>query len=159
MKDDSQLRNELINYLNGSFTHKNIFDAAKGFPDNLINSKPDNVPYSFWQLLEHIRISQLDMIDFIRNSDYKELEWPKDYWPAPDKNATKSMWDDSLSQIKRDLKSLENIIKNPETNLLAPIPHGKGQTIFKEVLQVVDHLAYHTGILILMRRALNNWTD
>jgi len=159
MKDDSQLRNELINYLNGSFTHKNIFDAAMGIPDNLINSKPDNVPYSFWQLLEHIRISQLDMIDFIRNSDYKELEWPKDYWPAPDKNATKSMWDDSLSQIKRDLKSLENIIKNPETNLLAPIPHGKGQTIFKEVLQVVDHLAYHTGILILMRRALNNWTD
>ena len=159
MKDDSQLRNELINYLNGSFTHKNIFDAAMGIPDNLINSKPDNVPYSFWQLLEHIRISQLDMIDFIRNSDYKELEWPKDYWPAPDKNATKSMWDDSLSQIKRDLKSLENIIKNPETNLLAPIPHGKGQTIFQEVLQVVDHLAYHTGILILMRRALNNWTD
>ncbi len=153
------LRTELINYLNSSFTHISIYDAVKGLPENLINSKPINVPYSFWQLLEHIRISQFDMIDFIRNPGYKELEWPKDYWPSSDKIATKEMWDGSISQIKRDLNTLENIINNPLTDLFAPIPNGQGQSIFKEVLQIIDHAAYHTGIFILMRRAMNTWTD
>ena len=159
MNDDKTLRTELINYLNGSFTHASIFDAVKGLPENLFNSKPENVPYSFWQLLEHIRIAQYDMVDFIRNPEYRELKWPKDYWPSPDIKATKIMWDNSISQIKSDLKSLENIINNPSTDLMAPIPHGKGQTILKEVLQIIDHNAYHTGIFILMRRTLNSWTD
>jgi hypothetical protein len=159
MKDDKGLRTELINFLNGSFTHKSIFDAVKGVPENLFNAKPNNVPYSPWQLLEHIRISQYDMVDFIRNPEYKELEWPKEYWPGSEIKATKAMWDDTLSQIKRDLKSLENIIRDPSVDLLAPIPHGKGQTILKEVLQIIDHAAYHTGILILMRRALKVWND
>ena len=159
MKDDTELRNELISYLNGSFTHKSIFDAAKGLPENLFNAKPENIPYSFWQLLEHIRIAQFDMIDFIRNPEYKELEWPKEYWPDSDSKATKEMWDASINQIKRDLKSLENIIKTPTTDLLAPIPHGQGQNILKEVLQIIDHNSYHTGIFILMRRVMNNWSD
>lgn len=159
MNENNGLKSELINYLNGSFTHKGIFDAAHGLPENLINAKPEKVPYTFWQLLEHIRISQYDMIDFIRNSEYHEMEWPKDYWPAPDKTATKEMWENSISQIKKDLKNLENIIKNPSTDLLKPIPHGQGQTILKEVLQIIDHAAYHTGIFILMRRVMNSWTD
>ena len=157
MKDDKALRDELVKYINGSFTHKSIFESAKDFPENLINEKPANVPYTFWQLLEHIRIAQFDMVDFIRNPQYKELEWPKDYWPSSEIKANKMMWEESLSQIKRDLYALENIIKNPSNDLFTPIPHGTGQTIFKEVLQIIDHNAHHIGEFILMRRTLNAW--
>lgn len=159
MIDDKGLKAELINYLNGSFTHKNLDEALVGFSEKLINSKPENIPYTFWQLLEHIRITQWDMVDFIHNPDYKEMEWPKDYWPSAEVKATKEMLDDSVRQIKRDLKTLEEIINNPSNNLMTPIPHGNGQTIFREVLQIIDHAAYHIGEFILMRRAMNNWNS
>lgn len=159
MIDDKELRTELIRYLSGHFTHKGLDEAVKGVPENLINTKPENVPYTFWQLLEHIRITQWDMVDFIRNPGYHELEWPKDYWPESGAVATKAMWDDSVSQIKKDIKSLEDIISNPSNNLMTPIPHGTGQTILKEVLQIIDHASYHIGELILMRRVMNNWTS
>lgn len=99
------------------------------------------------------------MIDFIRNPEYKELEWPKDYWPSSEIKATKAMWDNSISRINSDLQDLIEILKNPSIDLFAPIPHGTGQTIFKEVLQIIDHSAYHLGEVILMRRSLNAWND
>ena len=87
MKNNDLLRNELLNYLEGRHTHASLAEIVKDFPEKLMNEKPAGLPYSFWQMLEHIRISQFDMIDFIRNPNYKELEWPKDYWPADDEKA------------------------------------------------------------------------
>ncbi len=157
MDSDKALREHLINYLEKLHTHMLLPDAVKDLPEELINQKPGGLPYSFWDMLEHIRISQIDMIDFIHNANYKELEWPKEYWPEPGVKATKKMWDQSLKQCEEDLDILKKIVNDPKTDLFAPIAHGSGQTIFREVLQVVDHAGYHIGQLIVMRRLANNW--
>ncbi len=157
MNTDKLLRQELINYLKKPHTHMSLQDALKDFPMERINDNPQGVPYSFWEMLEHIRISQWDMIDFMQNENYKEIEWPKDYWPSNEIKATKEMWDKSIEKFNDDLKILEKIIENPENDLHAPIKHGSGQTILREVLQIIDHNGYHIGELIIMRRNLNTW--
>jgi hypothetical protein len=156
-KSDKALRKELLDYLDNSHTHISLQDAAKDFPEEFMNVKPDGVPYSFWELLEHIRFSQYDMIDFIRNPDYKEMRWPDDYWPEKGKTASKKMWDESLKKFEDDMKVLSDLIKDSSTDLLAPIPHGSGQTVLREVLQIIDHNSYHIGEFILMRKAANLW--
>ncbi len=157
MDKNNLLRKELISYLERPHTHALLNDAIKNFPEKLINKKPPNIPYSFWQMLEHIRISQWDMIDFIQNPNYKELQWPKEYWPDENEKATKKMWDDCVKKFENDIITLRKIIENPETDLFAPIPHGTGQTIFREALQVIDHASYHMGQLIVMRRMVGEW--
>ena len=157
MDADKSLREHLINYLEKLHTHMLLQDAVKDLPEELINQKPGGLPYSFWDMLEHIRISQIDMIDFIHDPNYKEMEWPKDYWPKPGGKATKKMWDESLKQCEKDLDILKKIINDPKIDLFAPIAHGSGQTIFREVLQIVDHAGYHIGQIIVMRRLADNW--
>ena len=153
------LREHLLDYLNNPHTHGSLLDAARDFPQQFINVKPEGLPYSFWGMLEHIRISQFDMIDFMQNSNYKELKWPKDYWPDPSVKATKKMWDESISMFEKDLETLKKIIENPVVDLFAVIPHGSGQTMFREVMQIIDHNSYHIGQLIVMRRIINQWKD
>ncbi len=157
MENLDRLQNQIINYLESPNTHRSLEDAVKEFPENLINEKPNGVPYTFWQLLEHIRISQYDMIDFIQNPKYKEMEWPKEYWPAENIKATKEMWRDSIIKYHKDLDTLISIVKKNMDNILVPIPHGDGQTIFREVMQIIDHASYHLGEFILMRRICNAW--
>jgi len=157
MENENKLRQELIHYLERPHTHAVLADAVKDFPDKLMNEKPLNIPYSFWQMLEHIRISQWDMIDFIRNPNYKEIEWPKDYWPDDNEKATAKMWNDAVKKFEQDLADLKKIIEDPKTDLFAPIPHGSGQTIFREALQIIDHASYHMGQLIVMRRMVGEW--
>jgi hypothetical protein len=152
MNSDKLLRTELSNYVESPHTHMPFIKAIKDIPEKLINERPENIPYSFWQLLEHIRIAQHDMVDFMQNPDYKELAWPKEYWPSPDSKATMKMWNDSVSSYMKDIKDLKKIIENPKIDLLAPIPHGTGQTILREVLQIIDHNSYHMGQFIIMRR-------
>lgn len=157
MNSEKLLREQLINYLEKPHTHMLLSDAVKDLPEELINQKPGGLPYSFWDMLEHIRISQFDMIDFIQNPNYKEMSWPKEYWPKKGSKATKKMWDEATRQYDKDLETLKEIIKNPKSDLFAPIEHGNGQTIFREVLQIIDHAGYHIGQFIVMRRLANNW--
>ncbi len=157
METDQQLRKQLLDYLQGQHAHALLEDATKGFPIKLINEKPVNVPYSFWALLEHIRITQNDIVDFVQNPKYKYKDWPKDYWPTPNKLANKKTWDKSIKSFQKDFQTLIKIIKNPKTNLLAKIPHGEGQTIFREAMLVIDHNAYHIGEFVLMRRTMGEW--
>ena len=157
MDTDNLLRKELVNYLEHPHTHGMLPDAVKNFPENLINEKPPNIPYSFWQLLEHIRVSQFDMVDFIRNPDYKEMKWPADYWPDDKQKATKKMWDEAVKKYEDDIQALKKIIEDPKTDLFAPIPHGTGQTIYREALQIIDHAGYHIGQFIVMRRMIGEW--
>ena len=157
MDSDKLLRQELSSYLQKQRTHMSLNDALKNLPEKLINENPPGVPYSFWGILEHIRISQFDMIDFIQNENYKAAEWPKDYWPPKDEKATKAMWDKSLAKCNSDLKIVEDIINNPENDLHAPIKHGSGQTILREILQIIDHNSFHIGEIIIMRRNLGEW--
>lgn len=157
MQNDKLLRKELISYVEHPHTHMTFADAVKNFPEKLMNEKPHGLPYTFWQLLEHIRISQIDMIDFLQNANYKELSWPKDYWPDGDQKATAKMWNDAVKQYEKDIEKLKKIIEDPKTDLHAPIPHGQGQTIFREVLQIIDHASYHMGQFIVMRRLIGEW--
>lgn len=155
MDTENSLRKELLNYLERPHTHGTLTDIVKDFPENLINERPGNLPYSFWQMLEHIRISQFDMVDFIRNPNYKELQWPKDYWPAEEANP--KMWNEAIEKFQNDIDALKKIVEDPKTDLFAPIPHGTGQTIFREVMQIVDHNSYHFGQFIAMRRLAKAW--
>ncbi len=155
MDTQQELKQQLLNYLEGEHAHKSLDGAVKGFPTGLMNTRHDGVPYTFWQLLEHIRITQNDVIEFIQNPKYKEKEWPKDYWPKKDGDL--KQWKLSIINYKKDLQELKKIVKNPKTDLLAKIPHGQGQTLLREAMLIVDHNAYHIGEFILMRRTLNIW--
>jgi hypothetical protein len=152
---DKKLRKELVKYLEHGHTHPPLEKIVSDFPADLLNKRVKGLPYTAWQLLEHIRISQWDMIDFIKNPNYKDLEWPGDYWST--KVATKQDWNKSFEEYKKDLKTLAKIIENPKNDLFAPIQWGNGQTIMREVLQIIDHGSNHSGQLVLMRRLFGIW--
>lgn len=157
MNDQNQVREGLLNYLENSHTHIPLVGAVKDFPERLINEKPAGVPYTFWAVLEHIRITQRDMIDFIKVEGYQELDWPKDYWPKPKQKADIRIWMHTIQEYENDLETLKNIIKDPKIDLYVPIPNSQGQTILREIFQIIDHAAYHLGEFVLMRRAMGVW--
>jgi hypothetical protein len=157
MRGDRALRAELVKFLLGTGAHMSLADAVKNFPVKDINRRPPHMPYTFWHLLEHIRIAQWDILDFIRNPDYEHLRWPQDYWPAKSAKATKKDWEHTLARYHRDLREMIAIVKNPRTDLHARIPHGDGQTILREAILIVDHTSYHVGELAILRQVVNNW--
>src|SRR5581483_8133640 len=154
---DASTREHLIWQLKGGMAHAPLRAVVADFPMDQINTKFPNGEYGAWALLEHIRRGQWDMLDFIRNPDYKEQKWPDDYWPARDFVATEKDWRETLAAYEADLQALQDIVADPTTDLHAKIPHGSGQTIFREVLQVVDHMAYHLGEFAIMRQVMSNW--
>ena len=157
MEVNKVVRDHLISLLKGGNAHVKFEDAVKNFPVDKINTKTENVPYSAWELLEHMRITQYDILDFIRNPKYKEMEWPKDYWPSKSKKANAGDWKKSIALFWKDRKELEKIVANPKSDLYGKIPHGEGQTILREILLVADHNAYHLGEFVMMRRVLGLW--
>lgn len=157
MEQDKIVRSHLLSLLKGGNAHMTLEEATKDFPISQINANFHNGTYSSWHLLEHIRRAQWDILDFIRNPNYKEMEWPKDYWPAKGEKATKKDWDNTLAMFKKDSKELQSIVTNPKTDLYAKIPHGTGQTILREILLVADHNAYHIGEFAIMRQVMNTW--
>ena len=133
-------------------------DALADLPAPLRGRKPDGLPYSPWQLLEHIRITQHDILDFCRNPKYKEIAWPDDYWPQSAAPPSDTAWDASVHQIRKDCAGLEALARDESLDLAARIPHGTGQTYLREILLVMDHTAYHMGELIVVRRLLGAWS-
>lgn len=156
MGTNQKLGKALAYYLEHPHTHVSFTDAVRNFPSGFINKKPKGVPYSFWGLLEHIRLTQRDIMDFLENPDYNEMEWPKDYWSRPGAKATKKMWRETIGEFKKDFRALKKMVKNPKKDLLAPVPATGGQ-IFRGVMQIVDHTSYHIGEFVLMRRAMGIW--
>lgn len=157
MDRDKILRSHLLSLLKGGNAHIEFNDVVRGFPQSYINKIPKHGVYSSWQLLEHMRISQWDILDFIRNPNYKYMKWPENYWPDKRKKATKKEWEQSVKAFNRDSRALQSIVSSKRTNLYVKIPHGTGQTILREMLLVADHNAYHLGELVLMKRALGIW--
>ncbi len=157
MQTDKALREQLAMFLEGQQAHMSLADAVKGFPLKDMNVRPRNVPYTFWHLLEHIRIAQWDIVNFIKNPDYEELKWPEDYWPARNARATRDDWENTLARFTSDLREMIAIVKNPRTDLHARIPHGDGQTILREAILIVDHNAYHIGEFAILRQVAKNW--
>ena len=156
MQTDTALRNLLVSFLEGE-AHLSLADALKGFPVKDINVKPRNVPYTFWHLLEHIRIAQWDIVDFVKNPDYKELRFPQDYWPAPKAKATRKDWLNTIARIEADTREMIAMVKDPKIDLHARIPHGDGQTILREAILIVDHNSYHIGEFAILRQVQKNW--
>jgi hypothetical protein len=151
------LRHWLDWMLAGGGAHAGFDAAVKGLPAKLRGAQASGLPHTAWQLLEHLRIAQCDILDFSRNAKYKALRWPGDYWP---KSAAPRAgeWEKSVRQFRADLKAMRALVTNPDTDLNAPIPWGDGQTILREALLVADHNSYHVGQLVLVRRALGAWT-
>lgn len=149
------LREALINYLDNPHTHASVLDALKDFPEKFINEKPAGLEYSFWDMFEHIRICQWDMLDFMTNPGYREMQWPKEYWPS--EKGSKKLWDESVKKFIEDEKKLRDIIQDESFDLMAKIPHGSGQTGFREALQIIDHNSYHTGQFVMMRKMIGEW--
>jgi hypothetical protein len=157
MANDKILRSHVLALLEGGNAHVTFDKAVEGFPASLINENLPNVPYSAWRLLEHMRITQHDILDFITNPDYEDMEWPQDYWPPNGKKGTIKDWKKTVAAFKKDSKELQDIVRDPKTDLYAKIPKGNGQTILREALLVADHSAYHLGEFVVVRRMLKSW--
>jgi len=155
--DDKVLRDQLLTLLRGGNAHMSFDDAVANFPLEQINTRPPNVSYSFWHLLEHIRIAQRDILDFTRNLNYVPLKWPDDYWPHPGEEADPVRWNQTINDFRADLKAVEAIVLDPNTNFFADLPHASGYTVLREVLLVADHNAYHIGEFAVLRQAAGTW--
>ena len=149
------LINELIKLLEGGGAHATLKDALAGLPANLRGVKPNDLPYSIWQLAEHIRIAQWDMLEFSKDGSHKSPKWPDDYWPKEAGPADDAAWDKTITQLNADRDEFITLLKSAD--IYEKIPHGDGQTILREALQMADHTSYHTSEIILLRRLLGAW--
>jgi hypothetical protein len=151
----NHLCTELIKLLRGGSAHASLEDALDGLPASLRGEIPGGLPYSIWQLVEHIRIAQWDMLEFSRDASHKSPKWPDEYWPKEAAPPDDEAWEKSINQIKQDLEEFIKLIKTG--NLDEPFPHGDGQTLMREALQIADHNAYHTAEIIVIRRLMGAW--
>lgn len=157
MSHDAALREHLIQLLTGSHAHADFNAAIKDMPVELQGKRPKGADHSPWELLEHLRIAQWDILEFSRDAHHQSPAWPGGYWPATPVPPDEHAWEKSVRAFRRDLKALCDLVTDPATDLYAKIPHGDGQTILREALLTADHNAYHVGQLILVRRLLGAW--
>ena len=157
MTNDEVVRQQLIALLRGGNAHLNFERAVSQFPFDYISRKISHISYSPWELLEHMRICQWDILEFILKPKYKSPPWPKGYWPAKGEFADEKDWQKTLSEFRRDLLSIEELVNDPSINLYQPIPHATDFNIFREILLIADHNAYHLGELVVLRKALSIW--
>lgn len=155
--DLGTLRTQLAVVLGWRDAHADFDAAVEGLPPELRGRVPEGLPYSAWQLVEHLRLAQHDILDFCVNPNYRELAWPDDYWPRDPAPPSARAWEESLAGFRRDRDALRALAADPAVDLFAPIPHGTGQTCLRELLLTADHNAYHIGQLILVRRLLGAW--
>ena len=158
MKNGKDWRAIIASSLGWEQAHANLEGAVKGLAPALRGKRLDGYPHSPWELLEHIRITQHDLLDFCQNPEYVEkLEWPHDYWPRTAEPVTADAWDKSIAEYKRDREAFERFATDTDLDLTAKIPRGTGQTYLRTILVAVDHASYHVGQLISVRRLLGAW--
>jgi hypothetical protein len=155
MNTNNVFRKELRALLKGGEAHMSFDRAVSDFPMKAINTRVPNGSYTIWHLLEHMRITQSDILEFTRDPGHVSPEFPAGYWPRPDAMATPAIWRKTIKGIRVDLKAVEEIVKNPKTDFFGPIPHAMSYTVFREILLVADHNAYHVSELVSLRRVLN----
>jgi hypothetical protein len=156
MGGDSALREHLLDLLRGGNAHVTLEDAVRGFPVELAGVRPEGAPHSAWELLEHVRIAQEDILRFSQSAEHVSPPWPKGYWPnspAP----REGQWEQTVAAIMRDLAEFEAMLKDPRQDLFRKFPWGEGQTLLREALLIADHNAYHAGQLVIVRRLLGAW--
>jgi hypothetical protein len=156
----TSVKSELLKMLDGSQAHATFEQAVNNFPEKLRGVVPEGLPYSAWQILEHIRIAQRDIVEFSDNHDgkYKPMKWPEAYWPKVAEPSSADAWDAAVEAVLEDRKRFEALIETAtDEQLVAPFAWGEGQTLFREALLIVDHAGYHVGELIVLRRLLGAW--
>jgi hypothetical protein len=159
--DHAALRKQLVALLQGGQAHVTFDAAVKELPADLRGTIPPNLPFSAWQLLEHLRISQRDILNFSAppTGGYHPIQWPDDYWPKSPQPPTPNSWDQSIAAIHSDLKNFIALIEDPNSDLFKPFRWGDGQNLLREALLLADHTAYHLGELIVLRRLLGAWPN
>lgn len=151
---DQAVREHVLYVLRGEGAHVTFEDFVADFPIERCGQRVTGLPYTAWQVLEHMRIAQWDILEFTRNPKHVSPKWPEGYWPAQDQPGTPELWQETVSKYRDDLKQMETLVADPSTDILAEIPHGTGQTILREALLVADHNSYHLGALVVMSRIL-----
>ncbi len=148
------LRKHLINLLDMKGAHIDFDGAVKDFPPALRGAKPAGAPHTAWQLLEHMRLAQWDILEYSRDPKHVSPDWPKGYWPETDEPPNDSAWNQSIKKFHHDLAEMKKLVANPELDLLAPIPHAGEHTLLREALLLADHNSYHLGQLMYLRKLL-----
>ena len=149
---DESLRKHVLYLLRGGGAHLSFDDFVNSFPADPCNRQIEGLPYTPWQVLEHMRLAQWDILEFSRDPDHVSPEFPKGYWPKPDELGNSTLWQQTIDRFRNDLQQMEALVEDSSTDLHAKIPHGDGQTILREALLIADHNAYHLGVLAVMAR-------
>jgi hypothetical protein len=157
--NDQSLREHVLYLLRGGGAHLDFERAVADLPPDLRGGKPPGQPHTPWRLLEHLRICQWDILEFSRNPKHVSPEFPDGYWPEGDGPPDPAAWDRSVEAFRADMRAMQDLVADPANDLLAPFPHGDGQTLLREALLVADHNAYHLGQLVLVRRLLGAWKE
>jgi uncharacterized damage-inducible protein DinB len=157
MVNEHALRAQLVKLLDFEEAHVGFDRAVKGIPARLRGVVPDGGEHSAWQLIEHLRIGQADILEFCRLSKYREKKWPDDYWPKARAPRSAAAWNSSLANYRRDRRAFQRLAANVKIDPFAKIPHGAGQTYLREILLVAAHASYHIGQLVALRRQLGIW--
>jgi hypothetical protein len=157
MKNDKSLREHLINLLTSDWAHVNFETAIKGIPADVRGKRPEGAAHSPWEVLEHMRIAQWDILEFTRDPKHRSPEFATGYWPKTQAPPDEKAWDQSIQAFRSDLKAMVDLVADESTDLFSKIPHGDGQTLLREALVLADHNAYHLGQLVELRRALGAW--
>jgi hypothetical protein len=153
------VREQLAYLLKGGGAHVHFMDALDDFPARKRGAYVKGLPHTGWQLLEHARIAQWDILEFSRNPKHVSPDFPGGYWPKTPVPPTEEAWEKSVKSFESDLAEMVKLVKNPKTDLFSEIPHGSGQTILREALVLADHNAYHLGQLVDLRRAIGAWPE
>ncbi|HUA99579.1 MAG TPA: DinB family protein [Terracidiphilus sp.] len=157
MSTDASLRRHLVNLLQGGDAHATFDQAVADLPAALYGTTPAGAEHSPWQILEHLRIAQWDILEFSRDARHKSPEFPAGYWPPTPAPPDAHAWEKSVAGFRKDLDALCAMVSDESVDLFAKIPHGDGQTVLREALLTADHNAYHVGQLVLVRRLLGAW--
>lgn len=153
----SAVRKQLIDVLTGSQAHQSFDEAINDLPAKLRGVRPDKLPYSIWQLVDHIRIAQWDILEFSRDDTHQSPPWPEGYWSKDVAPPDAAAWEQALEQIRQDRAAFVTLLNDPQRNLYEPFSHGTGQNLLREALLIADHTAYHVGEIIIIRRLMNAW--
>ena len=157
MDNDQALREHVLYLLRGGGAHVNFESGIKGLPADLRGKRPKGASHSPWEILEHMRLAQSDILEFSRDAKHVSPEWPAGYWPKAPAPSSAAAWTRSVRSFGADLEAMCGLVEAKSTDLYARIPHGSGQTILREALLVADHNAYHLGEMVVVRRLLGAW--
>ena len=157
MDEDRSLRDHLLYLLGGGGAHAGFEAVVKGLPPEVRGAVPPGAAHSPWQILEHLRLAQWDILEFSRDAEHVSPPWPEGYWPREPEPPDEGAWERSIAAFRADLEAMKTLVADPASDLHARIPHGDGQTLLREALLVADHNAYHLGELVMTRRLLGAW--